>query len=110
MRFKLAMIILAASCAPVAAQPFGPHSMPVQGGTAIVTGQAHVEKGALGTFIKIDRPGSLQIYGFVPFGGEHAFPELADLDGRRVAIAGVVAMDGKALITMTDPDQLAIAG
>ena len=43
-------------------------------------------------------------------GDEHAYPDLSDLNGRNVEIAGVVALNGRPLIIMTDPNQLAVIG
>jgi hypothetical protein len=102
MRFKLIALVFVASCLPAMAAP-----LPSQGNFAVVEGRAHIERGAQGTYIHIDRPGT-DVVGFVPFGDDGAFPGLFELDGRKVAIQGVVVLDGRVMIVMTDPDQLSI--
>lgn len=104
MRFKLVAAILVASCLPAIAAPLA-----AQGSISAVRGRAHVEEGAEGTYIQIERPGATRsVAGFIPFGDESTFPGLSDLDGRTVQIAGVVGVDGQPLITLTDPDQLTV--
>jgi hypothetical protein len=107
MRFKLATLLVVASCLPAIAQPASPH-LP-QGYFAVVRGLAHVEEGALGTYIHIEAPYlRRKIDGYIPFGDESTFGDLANIEGRTVEIGGVVALDGLPYITMTDPRQLAI--
>jgi hypothetical protein len=104
MRFKLATLIFVASCLPAIAEPLAS-----QGSISVVRGRAHVEEGALGTYVQIERPDTdRSVAGFIPFGDEPTFPGLADIDGRTVEIAGVMVLDGGPLIVMTDPDQLAV--
>lgn len=104
MRFKFVTLMIIASCLPAVAEPLAS-----QGSISVVRGRAHVEEGALGTYIEIERPGSTRsVAGFIPFGDEPTFPAMSDIDGRIVEIGGVVAMDGRVLIVMTDPDQLAV--
>ena len=102
MRFKLIALVFVASSLPAMAAP-----LPSQGNFTVVEGRAHIERGAQGTYIHIDRPGT-DVVGFVPFGDDGAFPGLLKLDGRKVAIQGVVVLDGRVMIVMTDPDQLSI--
>ena len=104
MRFKLATLILAASCLPAMAVP------PAQGNVAVVTGLAHVEKAASGTYIHVDSPGApFRVSGFIAFGDQGTYPGLDTIEGRRVAITGVLVWSGRAMIIMTDPSQLDIA-
>ena len=56
MRFKLAALILAASCLPAFAQYDSPHF--TQGAISILSGRAHIMEGAEGTYIEIERPGA----------------------------------------------------
>ncbi len=108
MRFTIAIAILAASYTSAVAQTNSPHLTP-QGYFSLVRGRAHVEEGALGTYIEIERPDAgRSVAGFIPFGDEPSFRELANIEGRTIEIGGVVELDGRPLIVMTDPNQLAI--
>jgi len=108
MRFTFAIAILAASCISAVAQTDSPHLTP-QGYFSLVRGRAHVEEGALGTYIEVERPDAgRSVTGFIPFGDEPTFRELANIEGRTIEIGGVVELDGRPLIVMTDPNQLAI--
>ena len=72
-------------------------------------GVAHITEGAEGTYIAIDRPGATRrVVGFIPFGDEPSFPQLSRAEGHLVLVAGVIGLDGGAMITMTDPEQLTI--
>lgn len=51
MRFKLAALVLAASCLPATAQPPIVNALTAQGSVSAVRGLAHVEEGAQGTYI-----------------------------------------------------------
>jgi hypothetical protein len=106
MRLKLASLVLVASCLPaMAALP----ALPAQGNIAVVSGRAHIERGAQGTYIHIEnRNGGPEVAGFIPFGNHGAYPGWPDLEGRHVALTGVVVWNGRALIMMSDPDQLAV--
>ena len=107
MRMKLAALILAASCLPAFAQLDSPHL--TQGSISVLRGVAHITEGADGTFIAIDRPGATRRgVGFIPFGDEPSFPQLSRAEGHLVLVAGVIGLDGGAMITMTDPEQLTI--
>ena len=76
-----------------------------------VEGVAHVEPGAFGTYVVLDRPGAATpVAGYVAFGNEQGFPDLYQLNGQRVAIHGVVSMYGLPLIQMTTPEQLEVVG
>ena len=109
MRFKLAALVLAASCLPATAQPPIVNSLTSQGYVSAVRGLAHIEEGAQGTYIRLEIPGATRtVVGFIPFGDEPTFPKLKDIEGRTVEIAGVVELDGGPMIVMTDPNQLAI--
>ena len=111
MRFTLVISVLIASCLPAMAQLASPHLLTQQGCISVVRGRAHVEEGALGTFIVIENPAfSRAIAGYIPFGDEPTFPELSQIEGRTIEIGGVVVADGRLLIVMTDPKQLAIVG
>jgi len=104
------MLASAAVAVPAWAQPL-PDRVLANGDDTIVSGRAHVYFGALGTYIYVRRPESdAVIAGFVPFGDKDAFPDLAELDGRRVRLHGVVALDGMPLITLTGRDQLEVVG
>ena len=108
MRFKLAALILAASFPPAYAQTDSPHLI-AQGSISVLRGVAHITEGAEGTYIAIERPGATRrVVGFIPFGDEPTFPQLSRAEGRRIEIAGVVGLDGGAMITMTDTNQLII--
>jgi len=109
MRFAFATCILVLACFPALAQPESPHMSAIQGNIAVVRGRVHIEKGAEGTFINIDFPGaSRSIAGYISFGDEPTFRGLSDLEGRTVVISGMVVLDGRAIILMTDPAQLAV--
>jgi hypothetical protein len=76
-----------------------------------IKGLAHVEEGAFGTYVVLDRPGAATpVAGYVAFGNKFGFPDLYQLDGREVQIHGVVSMYGMPLIQMTTPEQLEIVG
>ena len=100
MRFKLIAFVFLASSLPAMAAPLAP-----QGNFTVVEGRAHIEQGAQGTYVRLERPGT-EVAGFIPFGNLGSFPGLYKLEGRRVAIQGVVVLDGEAMIVLTDPDQL----
>ena len=109
MRFKLAALVLAASCLPATAQPPIVNALTAQGSVSAVRGLAHVEEGAQGTYIHLEIPGATRaVSGFIPFGDEPTFPGLKNIEGHTVEIAGVVVLDGAPMIVMTDPAQLAI--
>ena len=103
MKLKLAAIILAASCLPaMAALP-----LPPQGNIAVISGRAHIRLGAYGTYVHVDQPGATySVVGYIPFGDGGAFRGLYQIEGRRVAISGVVVKDGKAMIILTNRNQL----
>ena len=108
MRSKLAFLALAVSWLPAYAQTSSPH-LPAQGSISVLHGRAHVKEGAEGTYIEIEMPDtSWRVVGFIPFGDEPTFPQLAQAEGHVVDIIGVVGMDGRAMITMNDRNQLAI--
>jgi len=102
MRFKLIALVFVASCLPAMAAPLAP-----QGNFTVVEGRAHIARGSQGTYVHLERRGS-DIAGFIPFGNERSFPGLHELEGRKVAIQGVVVLDGSAMIVLTDPDQLSV--
>jgi hypothetical protein len=102
MRFKLIALVFIAPCLPAIAAP-----LPPQGNFTVVEGRAHIVRGAEGTYVRLERPGSA-IAGFIPFGNEGTFPGLRRLEGRKVAIQGVVVLDGEAMIVLSDPDQLSV--
>jgi len=107
MRFKLTALILAASCLPAAAQLNSPHL--TQGAISALRGRAHIWDASAGTYIEIERPDATRrVVGYIPFGDEPTFPALAHAEGHTVEVIGVVGLDGDALITMTDPNQLVI--
>ena len=109
MRFKLAALVLAASCLPAIAQPPIVNALTPQGYISAVRGLAHIEEGAEGTYIHLEIPGATRtVVGFIPFGDEPTFSNLKDIEGRTVEIAGVVVLDGAPMIIMTDQAQLAI--
>ena len=102
MRFKLIAFVFVASCLPAMAAPLAP-----QGNFTVVEGRAHIERGPQGTYVRLERPGS-DIAGFIPFGNLGTFPGLYQLEGRKVAIQGVVVLDGQAMVVLSDPDQLSV--
>ncbi len=110
MHRKLSVILLMISCLPAAAQDVGPRLQSlVQGNAVTISGRAHVQRSAEGTFIDVENPHlSRQISGFISFGDEPSFPMLSRLDGRTVEITGSVVLDGRALIQIYDPDQLRV--
>jgi hypothetical protein len=107
MRFKPIAFVFIASCAMVA--PLAAMAAPLapQGNYTVVEGRAHIERGSQGTYVRLERRGS-DITGFIPFGNEGTFPGLRELEGRKVAIQGVVIQDGGAKIVLTDPEQLSL--
>jgi hypothetical protein len=109
MRFKLVAFVFVASCLPTMTAPLAAMAAPLapQGNFTVVEGRAHIEQGAQGTYVRLERPGS-DITGFIPFGNLGTFPGLYELEGRKVAIQGVVVLDGEAMIVLTDPDQLSV--
>jgi len=95
------------ACFPAFAQFDTPHF--TQGAISILRGRAHIMEGAEGTFIEIERPGATRkVVGFIPFGDEPTFPQLSNAEGHTIVIAGVVGLDGGAMITMTDTNQLTV--
>lgn len=99
MRVKMLVLIAALGSLSASAQ-----AMPLQGYISTISGRAHVEEEADGTYVFLGNAGS--IAGFVPFDDRSTLPQLAQLDGRDVQITGVV--DGKLQITITDPDQIKV--
>jgi hypothetical protein len=101
---KLIALIFILSCLPALADP-----LPAQGNGAIVSGRAHVERTAQGTYIHVDagRDGTA-VAGYIPFGHHGSYPDLDMIDGRQVTMTGVVLWDGRAMITLTDPRQLRV--
>ena len=110
MHRRLSVTLFILSCLPAAAQDVGPRLQSlVQGNAVTISGRAHVQRSAEGTFIDVENPHlSRQISGFISFGDEPSFPMLSRLDGRDVEITGSVVLDGRALIQMYDPDQLRV--
>jgi hypothetical protein len=109
MRFKLSAFVFVASCLPALAAPLAAMAAPLppQGNITVVEGRAHIQRGAEGTYVRLERPGS-DIAGFIPFGNEGTFPGLREVEGRKVAIQVVVVLDGEAMIVLSDPDQLSV--
>jgi hypothetical protein len=107
---KLSAVILILSSLPAAAQDVGPRLQQlVQGNAVTISGRAHVQRDAEGTFIEIGNPGlSRQVAGFISFSNEPTFPGLSRIDGRNVEITGAVVVDGRAMIDMYDPNQLRV--
>ena len=97
---KLSAILLVISCLPAAAQDVGPRLQSlVQGNAVTVSGRAHVQRSAEGTFIDVENPHlPRQVSGFISFGDEPSFPMLSRLDGRDVEITGAVVLDGRVMI------------
>ena len=87
-----------------------PNQILGSGDATVVSGRAQVIETALGTYVVIHRPEASPVAGFVQWGDQSSFPDLAQLDGQRVQIHGVVGMYGMPLITITDPDQIAVIG
>ena len=91
------------------AQPSSPHLWTAQDYFSVVRGRAHVEEGAQGTYIEVDRPGATRsVAGYIPFGNEATFPLLAEIEGRTIELGGVVVLDGRALIVLSDPNQMVL--
>ncbi|HWU56222.1 MAG TPA: hypothetical protein VN175_12020 [Rhizomicrobium sp.] len=111
MRFQLLALMMAASCLPALAEPTAPAHLVAQGNATTIRGRAHIERTSQGTYIAVENPYyTRNLAGFVPFGDDGAFPGLYDLEGRNVEISGVLVLDGRAYITMLDPDQLRVMG
>ena len=109
MLLKSMALVLAASCLPACLPAWAQPPLTGQGSVSVVRGRAHVEEGAQGTYIHLEMPGAARsVTGFIPFGDEPTFRGLPDIEGRIVAIGGVVVLDGGPEIVMTDPNQLAI--
>ena len=108
-KFKLltAALAIGGVCAaiPAMAVPLG------SGDNTVVSGRADVRDTALGTYIMLHGSQSGDVVaGFVPWSDRSSLPDLAQLDGRQVAIKGVVGMDGMPLITVTGPSQIEVMG
>ena len=104
-KLKLLAAFLVLSTVPAAADVLA------GGDNAVFEGRAHVEQGAFGTYVMLDRPGAAsEVAGYVARGNEGGFPDLYQLDGQRVAIHGVVSMYGMPLIQMTTPEQIEVVG
>ena len=105
-KLKLLAAFLVLTTVPAMASPV------LSGGDGtVIEGLAHVEEGAFGTYVVLDRPGAATpVAGYVAFGNKSGFPDLYQLDGQRVQIHGVVSMYGMPLIQMTDPEQLQVVG
>jgi hypothetical protein len=113
MHRKLSAALLLLSCLPAMAQnEVGPRLQQlVQGNAVTISGRAHVQRAAQGTFITIENARmSRDVAGFISFGNEPTFPGLAQLEGRTVEITGAVVLDGRAVIEMNDPNQLWVKG
>ena len=111
MRFKFLALMMVASSLPALAEPATPGHLVSQGSVTTIRGRAHVERTPLGTYVTLENPYYNRKYaGFVPFGGDGAFPELFNLEGRNVEISGVLVLDGRIYIAMTDPNQLRVMG
>lgn len=109
MRLKLLAFMMAVSCAPALAEPATPAQMTAQGTATTIRGRAHIERTPLGTYITLENPYYARRYaGFVSFGNDGAFPDLFELEGRTVEISGVLVLDGRIYIAMTDPNQLRV--
>ncbi len=104
MRCKLATLVFVATCLPaMAAVP--------PGNRGVVTGRVQIERGAEGTYLNMGSAHSPRaVVGFIPFGNEGSFPGLDQLEGRRVTMSGVVILDGRPTIVLTDPEQLKPVG
>jgi hypothetical protein len=109
MRFKLITLALALSCLPAVASAAVP--LPAQGSAVTVEGRAHILRGAQGTYLIVDgyNNGVSNIVGFIPFGNDSSFPGLYRLEGRHVAMSGVLYWDGRPIIVLNERDQLRIA-
>jgi hypothetical protein len=109
---KLIALIFILSCLPALADPLADPSadpLPAQGNGAIVSGRAHVERAAQGTYIHIDAAGDgTAVTGYIPFGHHGSYPDLDAIDGHQITMTGVVLWDGRAMITLTDPRQLTL--
>jgi len=111
MRLKLLALMMVASCLPALAEPATPAQLVSQGSVTTIRGIAHIERTPQGTYITLENPYYAHTYaGFVAFGGDGAFPELFELEGRNVEISGVLVLDGRTYIAMTDPNQLRVMG
>lgn len=111
MKVKLLAALFVFSSYPAMAQPL-PDQVLSGGDDTVVTGRAQVYDTALGTYIFVNRPDASVpiVAGFIPFGNQDAFPDLASLDGQEVEMHGVVGMDGWPTITLSSPDQLRVTG
>jgi len=111
MRLKLLALMMVASCLPALAEPATPAQLVAQGTSTIIRGRAHIERTPQGTYITLENPYYPRTYaGFIAFGNDGAFPGLFELEGRTVEISGVLVLDGRVYIAMTDPNQLRVMG
>lgn len=111
MRLKLLALMMVISCAPAVAEPATPAELVGQGTATVIRGRAHIERTPLGTYITLENPYYPRKYaGFVAFGNDGTFPDLFELEGRNVEISGVLVLDGRIYIAMTDPNQLRVMG
>ncbi len=108
MHFK--SLLVAATLGLVSASAY---AVPLEGAAATVVGRAHVRQEADGTYIYFGGPGSFfqdahAVAAVVPFDDKSTFPDIEQLDGRRVQITGVV--NGQRVMTLTDPEQIHVIG
>jgi hypothetical protein len=107
MKLSLLAASLVLMTVPALAQP----QVLGNGDGTVVEGTAHIENGAFGPYVVLERPDSATpVAAYVAFGDRAQFPDFDQLEGRRVQVHGVVSMYGMPLIQMTSADQLRVIG
>jgi hypothetical protein len=110
-----AMLLLASPALAGVTSPFAPLT-PAQarsniGQNVVIEGTAHVRDagGRLGVYIDLDHgDNNTNFAGYIPNENLRVFPDLRAVEGRRVAITGVVQIrkEGFPIIIMTSANQL----
>ncbi len=108
MRFRLAKLALATCCLAAIAAPAAAVSLPPEGNAVTVEGRAHIEKNVQGTYIHLNEAGDAPLIAFVPFGDEGALGDLRQLEGRDVALTGVVTLGDGHQIIVGEPDSISV--
>ena len=111
MRLKLFTTVIALSFISAAADARVTGPDVSQGTATTIRGSAHIERGAEGTYIELANPdGGRRVFGYISFSDEPTFPGVMELNGRNLEISGVMVLSGRAMIVLTDPDQLRVSG
>jgi hypothetical protein len=92
--------------------PISPQqALAAQGQDVIVEGTAAISEavGMPGTFVRLTDNSDATMIGYIPQGDESRFPDLKELDGKRVEMTGVVEQsNGHSMIELSSASQLRI--